>query len=525
MPESVNLFEQIHKLNEIGISLSAEKDSSSLVEKILMHAKNICNADGGTFYLVEGNQLRFSILLNDTLNTYMGGTSGTPVTIPPLKTHYEDGTPRLDAVAVYTAIMGVHVVIDDIYQAEGFDFTGAKNFDKAQNYRTQSLLTIPLKNHEDAVIGVIQLINARDANGMVVGFNEMQVQLTRSLASQASVALTNKFLIDEHRSLFESVAKMIAYTIDKKSPYTGAHCKRVPIIAVMLAKAASQEKEGPLADFKMQENDYFELETAAWLHDCGKLVTPESVMDKAKKLQTIFDRVELIQTRMAALKSQWQLDPEQYDFDLQQIDQWMEFIRQMNTGGEFLSDEKLAELEKIRHVQWINFAGERENLISDDEFYNLSIRKGTLTAEERQIIQDHAQATIDMLAELPFPRDLSNVPEYAGCHHETMDGKGYPRHLTREQMSIPARIMAIADIFEALSAGDRPYKDGKTLSEVLKIMGFMVKDGHIDPDVFNVMIDQKVYLTYAKVHMKPAQIDEVDESKIPNYVPRHLRLG
>lgn len=516
------LLDKIEQLNDIGIALSAERDTTRLLEKILTSAQSLTKADGGTLYRVLNENLHFDVVQNNSLNIKLGGTHTESVPFPEIPLKLEDGSENLSAVAAHVANQDVTVNIKDIYSDENFDFSGALKFDQSVNYRTQSMLAIPLKNFEDEVIGVLQLINAQDEDGKVIAFSEESESLARSLASQASVALTNKQLIDEHKLLFEAFSKLIADAIDKKSPYTGLHCQRVPVITMMLAKAAIRTKEAPFEDFKMSETELFELETAAWLHDCGKLTTPEYIMDKSTKLETVFDRIDLIKTRLnlkafQEIASKYDLPQQEVERIQQNYQQVFDRLSSINTGGEFLTEEDQEFIRFIGNKTYLNLNGSREPLLSADEMENLNIQRGTLNAIERDKMQDHAAMSIHMLNILPFPKELQRVAEYAGGHHERMDGKGYPNQLTREQLSIPARMIGIADIFEALSAGDRPYKKAKKLSESLKILGFMKKDGHIDPDLFNLFIKEKVYLEYAQTYLQPEQIDKVTHSDIPGY--------
>jgi HD-GYP domain-containing protein (c-di-GMP phosphodiesterase class II) len=405
-------------------------------------------------------------------------------------------------------------------------------------YRSKSFLTVPMKNHDNEIIGVLQLINAIDpVTQQIVAFSEAHQRLVESLASQAAVALTNKNLINGLKDLFESFIKLIADAIDEKSPYTGGHCQRVPELTMMLAEAAIKSSAGPLKDFTMTEKEVYELKIAAWLHDCGKVTTPESVMDKATKLETIFDRIHLIDSRFELLKSQREnaylrmeldatkngktLNLASLDEDVKVIKEALDndkkFIRHINVGSESMHASDLQRVRDIANYEYINDAGQRVKFLSDNEVYNLTIERGTLTPEERQVINNHIIVTINMLNSLQYPKELRRVPEYAGGHHERMDGKGYPKGLKREQMSIPARMMGIADIFEALTSKDRPYKKAKTLSESLQILGKMKLDNHIDPDIFDLFVREKIYLRYAEMFLEADQMDEVDHASIPGY--------
>ncbi|HSN21871.1 MAG TPA: HD domain-containing phosphohydrolase [Usitatibacter sp.] len=527
-------------MNAIGIALSQERDTTRLLETILIAAKNLTRADGGTLYRLVNGKLQFEIVRTDSLCIAMGGSSGNPVPFYPIPLHDKDGNPNYTMIAAYAALTHKTVNIADAYTAEGFDFSGTRNFDKRTGYRSTSFLTVPMKNHEGEIIGVLQLLNATDPDtGRVTTFSEEDQRLAESLASQAAIALSNRLLIQQLEVLFESLIELINTAIDDKSPYTGGHCKRVPVLTMMLAEAAHEAGSGPLAAFRMSEKDRYELKIAGLLHDCGKITTPVHVVDKATKLQTIFDRIEHVCTRFEVLKREAEIEmlraklkaieaqdeasarraEDAYAARIRQLDDDREFLRRTNVGSERMRPEDQARVAQIARYPMRNERGETGRFLTREEEENLNIAYGTLNTEERAVINHHIVATIKMLEALPWPRHLSNVPEYAGGHHERMDGKGYPRGLTREQMSVQARVMGIADIFEALTARDRPYKRGKTLSESLAILGRFKESGHIDPDLFDIFVREKVYLRYAREFLDPDQIDEVDESRIPGYRP------
>ncbi len=541
----IDLFPRLTELNQIGIALSREKNITRLLEAILVAAKKITNADGGTLYLMhKDSELRFEIMLTDSLGIAMGGTTGKPIPFHPVKLYEEDGSPNNSMVVAYSVLHDQTVNIADAYTEQGFDFSGTKTFDGKTGYRSKSFLTVPLKNHEDEIIGVLQLINAKDREtGEIVPFSDADKNLAESLTSQAAVALTNRLLIIQLEELFEAFINLINAAIDDKSPYTGGHCQRVPMLTMMLAEAANAASDGPLASFAMTEKDRYELKIAGMLHDCGKVTTPVHVVDKATKLQTIYDRIGLIDTRFEVLKrdaeirvlkakleslersdkSTWAELEAKLSAEIMQFDADREFLRFCNIGTERMAPDDQHRVTGIGWgYKWRDTEGNMDApFLTDDEIKNLTIRAGTLTEEERKIINHHIEVTIMMLESLPWPRHLKNVPEYAGGHHERMDGKGYPRGLTRDQMSVQARVMGIADIFEALTAKDRPYKKGKTLTEALTILGRFKLNGHIDPDLFDIFIRNKVYLRYAEQFLDPEQIDEVDLSMIPG-VPEDL---
>lgn len=586
--------DSLGKLIEIGLALSAEKDINSLMERILLEAKAMGNADAGTLYIrTDDDKLKFEIMRTDSLGIAEGGTTGKEIKIPP-QAMYIDGEPNYQQVVCRAALTGETIRIDDAYETDEFDFSGTKAFDKFQqeqgkDFRSTSFLTVPLKNHQEHVIGVLQLINALDPEDAdkVIPFSEEIQPLIEALSSQAAVAYENQQLLEAQVHLLDSFITLMASAVDAKSHYTGGHCVRVPVLTEMLSEAACLDK-GVFADYDLNEDQRYELHIAGMLHDCGKVTTPEYVVDKATKLETITDRIHEIRMRFEVVKreaiieyqqallegtadgaGEKELLKQELDQKLVKLDEDFTFIAECNLGGEFMAPDLIARVEEIAKIEWTRTLDDRlgiaheelkrkerspqpqlpvkEKLLADKqdhivdhdsvihaadpnnpygfkltvpehkynlgEVYNLCVQKGTLTQEERFKINDHIVQTIVMLRQLPFPKHLARVPEYAGGHHEKLDGTGYPKGLDESEMPIPARIMAIADIFEALTAADRPYKTPKTLSESLRIMTFMVKDAHIDGELFNLFLEAGVYKQYADRFLDPSQIDEVDISQ------------
>jgi HD-GYP domain-containing protein (c-di-GMP phosphodiesterase class II) len=529
-------------LHRTGLALSSERNKDRLLETILVEAQGVCHADGGTLYLRnERDELGFAILRNDSLGLRLGGTTGKAVGLPPIPTiDPKSGQPNHHNVASFAANVKQSVNIPDAYAADGFDFSGTRAFDERHGYRSRSLLTIPLQNSEGLVLGVLQLINARRAaTNEVVQFRHEDQLIVEAFASQAGIAIDNRNLLDGQRDLLEAFIRMIAGAIDAKSPYTGAHCERVPVLTEMLMRSLCETNTGPFAGFNLSEEEWYELRIAAWLHDCGKVVTPTHLMDKATKLERIYDRVHAVRTRFELLKRDAQIafleaalgrPPAEralleaaHQAHLAEIADELALVERSNVGGEFVSPEEQAKIRAIGQRTYVE-GGHRVPLLSSEEIENLCISRGTLTAEERIVINGHMVQTVRMLEAMPFPRHLRRVPEYAGGHHERMDGRGYPKGLFAADMSVPARVLAIADVFEALTATDRPYKRGKKLSETMHIMAKMKRDNHLDPDLLDHFVRSGVYRQYAERYLSPDMIDAVDEAEILNILPKPFVL-
>lgn len=521
----------IQRLTSVATALSAEKNQERLLEMILVEAQTIAEADGGTLYIrTEEETLEYAILRTQSLGIAYGGTSGTKAPLQPLRMFdSQTGEPNLSLQAVYAVLKQQPVNISDVYAADDFDASGTKIFDSVNNYRTRSVITVPMINHKNVAIGCLQLINACDpATGKTVAFSGQIVEVVLALASQAAVILDNRQLIEGQKNLLESFIQMIAKAIDAKSPYTGAHCERVPLLTNMLAEAACHATEGPLASFNMTDEEKYELHIAGWMHDCGKVTTPVHVMDKSTKLETIFDGIEVLRARWEILKRDTEIEmlkrvqrpdadsvkiQSEFQTRLAELDDEMQFLEQCNIGGEFMRDDDVARLRAISQRQWV-FQGKPLPVLTERELHNLTVRRGTMTPEEREIMNGHMVHTCNMLEALPFPKHLKRVPEYAGGHHERMDGKGYPKSIKAGTMSIPARMMAIADVFEALTAADRPYKPAKKLSDSMRIIGEMKRNNHLDPMLVDFFVTSKVYLKFARTYLTPDLIDDVDEAAI-----------
>lgn len=519
------------RLIEISTALSGERNTLRLFERILDAAQDITHADGGTLYLIKEHEagkpvLEFEILRNNSLGLRLGGTSGNPISFPPLPLYRQDGSPNHSNIATYSALMKKTENIEDAYYAEHLDFSGTKAFDERSGYRSKSFLTVPLINHANEVIGVLQLLNAKDVEtGETVPFPTAIEPIVAALASSAAIALDNQILLQDHKNLLDAFIKVIAQAIDAKSAHTSAHCQRVPVLTELIAEAACETVDGPLQAFSLDENEWYELRVASWMHDCGKLATPDWILDKATKLHLMLDGIDAIKARFTAAIAQVEakylrqilagVAPQEtlivvMEQEITALRDDCLFIERANVGGEFMKAEDQERVRQIAQRKWHDHLGAEQLMLTEEEVKYLCIERGTLSFAERQKINDHMKVTIQMLESLPFPKNLKRVPEYAGGHHEKMDGTGFPRGLKRDEMSWPARMMAIADIFEALTSSDRPYKPPMKISQTLSILQRMKQQNHIDPDLFALFLNSRVWEKYARSYLRPEQLDVVD---------------
>jgi len=508
------LNNQLSKLSDIGIALSGVTDLTILLEMIVDQAREFTNADAGTLYLIEDNKLHFKIVQNNSLGIRMGGTSGKDIPFPPVELNESN-------VSAFVAIKGNPVNIPDVYTTELFDFTGPKNFDKSSGYRSQSMLVVPMRNHENDVIGVLQLLNAENIKtSKVIAFSKDYENLTESLASQAAVAVTNAQLVSEMSELFNSFAEVMATAIDEKSPVTGGHIRRVANMTLTFAEILT-ENQGQYKDISFNSDQMHELKIAAWMHDIGKVTTPVEVVEKAKKLQTIFDRIEYVDLRICFIMEQFEKSflnnkikelqngadaskisalEEQQKIKNQELMDIRDFIKQCNNPGEFLEDEKISRLEEISEMTWIDFDGNEQTFLNHDEVLNLSIRRGSITESERKKMQNHAAVTLKMLQKIPFTKKLKNIPLYAGAHHEFINGGGYPLGLKGDEIPFEGKIMCVTDIAEALTASDRPYKKAMPLEVVYRILREMADKGELDKELVEFFISEEVFSKYKEKH-------------------------
>ena len=510
---------QIKKMSDIGRALSGVYDLNALLEMIVDQARSFTNADAGTLYIVEDETLRFQIVQNDSLKIFMGGKTGETIPFPPVELKESN-------VSAFVALKGKSVNIPDVYDTDLFDFTGPKKFDQSTGYRSKSMLVVPMKNHDNDVIGVLQLLNATNpVNNEVIAFSQDYENLSESLASQAAVSITNAKLISNMTELFEAFVKVMATAIDEKSPVTGGHIRRVADLTLTMAEVIHNHDEGAFKDRKFSPDQMYELRIAAYMHDIGKVTSPVEIVEKAKKLQTIFDRIHYIRLRMDYIIQKVKLEGQQKKIELlerkadlaeikkvelksekqiQEMEDIRSFINKCNEPGEFLEDETLDKLKEISLRTYLDNEGQQQPFITEDELLNLSIRRGSITDAERKKMQDHAAVTLKMLKQIPFTKKLKNIPSFAGAHHEFINGKGYPLGLKGDEIPFEGKLMAVTDIAEALTASDRPYKKAMPLETVYRILRSMAGNGELDNDMVELFINEEIYKTYQEKHETPA---------------------
>ena len=545
-------------INLLNNTAENSHNTDDVIVKVMEAAAKIANADGYFFFNVtSGYFLNLLYSRISSLATTIAGTANMrmfPSVYLPDVRDKKDKHP-----AEICAINQEIINSSNILNESGVDTSDLAEFDRANDYTTVSALVFPLFNSKHNVVGVAQFINATDNKGKIINFTQDDQEKMMAMCQIIAIALERKQLSEAYTQLLESFVDVLAKAIDAKSPYTGLHCQKVPIITRMLATAAVQETKGPLKNFEMSDNDWYALHIASWLHDCGKIITPEYIMDKSAKLETINNRIHEIRSRFEILRRDAHIEylqkrlknadtkeklQAEFVAKVEKMTDDFEFVGKCNIGDEALTKQDIERLDKIAEeysfvryfsrmtgLSWgekklINTPStyinpEVEHVLQDrpeqvagpynqGELTNIKIKQGTINNAERQKINEHIVTTINMLKNLPFPPELANIVEYAGAHHERVDGKGYPNGLTGEQMSIPAKIMAIADVYEALTAKDRPYKEPKKLSQVLKIMQEMKNTGHLDPDLYELFIKSGVYMDYAKEYIDKNQIDDIN---------------
>ncbi len=481
----------------IGKVLSRGSSVYELLELILDECQSLTAADAGTLYLYdrENEELDFAIMHTNSRGIRQGGTSGNPIELPSVPL-YRDGQPNWENVCSSCAVSCKTINIPDVYKEENYNFSGTRKYDSSTGYRSHSMLVMPMKDLEGKMIGVIQLINAQDKKtGSPVSFTRNHENLISLLTAHAASILNNVQLTDQLRELFNAFIRSIASAIDKKSPYTGDHIRRVVTLTMMITQAVNEAKEGPFKDVCFTDEEMEEIRISAWLHDIGKLTTPDNLVNKATKLELFEDRIELINNRFRLIEEIASTEEEK-----RQIRADREFVVSCNMPSEYMDDDRLTRLNEIGEKTYI-LDGETYPYLTEGEREKLSIRRGTLTAEERKIIENHVAMTKEILDKLPFPANLSMVSEYASMHHEKLDGSGYHRSLKEDQIPLQARIIAVSDIFEALTARDRPYRKPIEWSRALEIIKKMADGNELDSRLHDLLFSSDVAREYSRLEL------------------------
>ena len=472
------------KLLDVGVAISSEIDLYALLTRIIEEAKRLLKADRGTLYLVD----------QETDELYFHVTDAA--TIKEIRLPID-----IKSIAGYVALTMQQLNIPDVYKIEKSEpYNFNKGIDRKTGYRTRSMLTVPMVNHEGRITGVVQLINKMHMD-RVTSFVERDQRILMSLASQAAVAIENAQLYKEVADLFDSFVRYSSSAIDERDPATAGHSRRVAMYSTALARA--------MGGFSEQEIK--ELEYAAWLHDVGKIGVREHILIKENKLyphqmgqvRERFKAIKLamekkcLEKKLALLRKK--PDPKKIDAldkeleqELQKIGEDLKFVEKINRPG-FLSDDDIKRIDRIARRRFKDADGASQPFLTTQEKKALKVRRGNLTDEERKIMNAHVESTFKILRQIPFTTKLKRVPEIASCHHEKLDGSGYPNKLKKDQICLQARILALTDIYDALTAQDRPYKPALPVEKSLDILRFEVKDGHLDPDVFDVFIKKKIY--------------------------------
>ena len=510
----------INTMNNIGISLSMQRDEASLLELILRGAQAVFNADAAVLYLLSADdRLQLSMIQINSLSLQLNG--------PSAESFGRLGEPHnrdIGEMWTSTGAMEGTISTPDAYSVQEGRFEPLYSFDRRTGYRSRSFLSVPLRNHENEVIGILQLINAQARNSSeIVPFSDEDQRMAESLASQAAVALTKNRLVSDFKGLFEGLTELISTAIDEKSAYTGGHVRRVVVLTMMIARAISRSTQPAFRNLDLSEDALYALKIAALLHDCGKLITPVHITDKATKLERICDGIHLVELRAEVIRREhriklleetlrslkvpndeepfFQIESTASEFNLR-LENDLAFLRACNEGTERMPEN---DCERVREIaglyRWTSAGQVQKGMLEKDEAENLTISSGTLTPQEREVINSHVASTIRMLSKLPYPKKLRNVPRYAGTHHEHMDGTGYPMKLAAVRNTAPGAYHWIADVFEALTAKDRPYKKAKTLDEAPDILQKMAQNGHVDPDLYHLLVNEKIHLEYAKLFL------------------------
>lgn len=499
------LKSQITRLNQIGIALSSEHNLNKLLELIVKEARSFTDADGGSLYIKEGDKLNFLVAQTASLERRSNVK-------PSFKSFYVPLTKA--SISGYVATTGEVLNIPDVYHIPPtVEYRFNKDFDVKMEYRSKSILTVPMRDHQDEIIGVLQLVNSMDKNGRVMPFKPEYELLILSLASQAAVAIRNANLIAEIKNLFRSLVHYSVKAIDSRSRHTAGHSSRVAKYAKRFAEAINEETEGRLGQIKFTPEQLEELHMCGLLHDIGKIGVKEAVLEKTTKLndsqmEAIAARFEVIKAYFCLRAMQQKLEWAESNHDARELrqenenclqaeikilDEQLAFLQRLNDPIYNSTPDDLKRLREIAERTYHDSSGEMRYFLTGPEYENLAVTRGNLTAAEYKEIQKHVDYSLAILNKIRFTKDLENIPRYAAAHHEYLNGAGYPKGLKGDEIALQSRILCIADIFDALTAPDRPYKKAMPLEQTLKILQEEATRGKLDPDLVDLFVRRKLY--------------------------------
>lgn len=482
--------EKFRTFLEVGVSLSAERDYNKLLEKILSCVMELSNCDAGTLYLLEGGALHFKIMRNNTMNTYTGG-DGSDCGLPPVALNRE-------SVCALALLDDKTLRIEDVWHCKEYDLTGPMRYDAMTGYHTQSMIVVPMRNREGGKIGVLQLINAQDDDGKVIPFEEEVVLAVEAVASQAAITVQNVRYLSQIKNLFHSFVKVMSSAVDERTPYNGSHTRHMAQYGDRfldyLNNRSADAGKGIVFDPSHKE----EVLMSVWLHDIGKLVTPLEVMNKMARLlpeqyDAFIHRMEVIRLRAEIERLTGVIAPEDAELRIKNTQNAQVLVDAVNSCG-FVTDERMAELDRLRQRTFTDSDGSVKPWLTPEEYAMLTIRKGTLSEEERGVMESHVVVTDKLLSQIEFSEDLSHVREWAASHHELLNGSGYPNHRAGDEIPCEVRIITILDIFDALVADDRPYKPGMPIEKALGILSIMAeKEGKLDPELTKLFVESRCW--------------------------------
>lgn len=474
----------LDKILEVGIALSKEKDKNKLLELILNEAVSITNCDAGTLYTKHGDKLKFQIMVTRSMN-YSKGGNGEEIDLPPVQIHPKN-------VCSCAAIEHRLINLSDVYNTKEYDFSGPRRYDALTGYKTVSMLVLPMEDDFGEVLGVLQLINAMDQEGNIVSFSKEHEKVIMSFSSQAAICMRNRKYEQEITELFDSFVHVMSTAIDTRSPYNANHTRNMVHLGKNFVDYLNQ-KQGDWTFSKIEERQFL---MSIWLHDIGKLVIPLEIMDKESRLGKLSERVknrfEKIELLVQLEYAQNKLTQEEFDIQYKEVCSDRDYVLESDRIS-FVDEQRIERLKEIQKKQYYDRDHKKYPYLTEEELEYLMIPKGTLSKEERAIMENHVVMTDTLLKKIRFNKQLEKVIDWAPNHHEFLDGSGYPNHKTGDEIEPEVRILTIFDIFEALTAKDRPYKKPFSVEEAFEILDEMAENGKLDSQILQLFKESQAW--------------------------------